>query len=216
MAVVTDNFDRANEDPLSNGGKWTTMAGAGDSLIVLTNQCKYGTGGVQNGAYWSANEFANDQSCQMVIATINVSDNSSACVRTQTDAFSFYAMPSSSESIKFRKVVNGAETQLGSTHAVAISAGNTVKLTVTGDTLEAFVEGVSHATQAGGGVFSSGHPGLVIYSAHILDNFEGGPLAVAASAAITGTATDSITEADVVAGGKIITITLTGDTWIAA
>lgn len=38
----------------------------------------------------------------------------------------------------------------------------------------------------------------------------------AISAAITGTATASMTEADVVAGGKTIIITLTGDTWIAA
>lgn len=35
-----------------------------------------------------------------------------------------------------------------------------------------------------------------------------------ASAAITGTATASITEADVVAGGKTIIITLTGATWV--
>ena len=37
-----------------------------------------------------------------------------------------------------------------------------------------------------------------------------------ASAAITGTATAAITEADVVTGGKTIIITLTGDTWVAA
>lgn len=36
------------------------------------------------------------------------------------------------------------------------------------------------------------------------------------SAAITGTATASITEADIVAGGKTIIITLTNDTWVAA
>lgn len=36
------------------------------------------------------------------------------------------------------------------------------------------------------------------------------------SAAVTGTATASITASDVVAGGKTIIITLTGDTWIAA
>lgn len=36
------------------------------------------------------------------------------------------------------------------------------------------------------------------------------------SAAITGTATASITEADIVTGGKTIIITLTGDTFIAA
>ena len=36
------------------------------------------------------------------------------------------------------------------------------------------------------------------------------------TAAITGTATASITEADVVTGSKTIIITLTGDTWVAA
>jgi hypothetical protein len=36
------------------------------------------------------------------------------------------------------------------------------------------------------------------------------------SAAVTGTATASITEGDVVAGSKTIIITLTGDTWITA
>lgn len=39
---------------------------------------------------------------------------------------------------------------------------------------------------------------------------------VTISAALTGTATASITEADVVAGGKTIIITLTGDTWVAS
>lgn len=39
---------------------------------------------------------------------------------------------------------------------------------------------------------------------------------VTASAAISGTVTASITEADIVTGGKTIIITLTGDTWIAA
>ena len=37
-----------------------------------------------------------------------------------------------------------------------------------------------------------------------------------AYAVVSGTATASITEADVVAGGKTIIITLIGDTWIAA
>lgn len=38
----------------------------------------------------------------------------------------------------------------------------------------------------------------------------------AVTAAITGTATANIDESDVVAGGKTIIITLTGDTWVAA
>ena len=38
--------------------------------------------------------------------------------------------------------------------------------------------------------------------------------AAGGTAALTGTATASMTENDVVAGGKVITITLTGDTWV--
>ena len=37
-----------------------------------------------------------------------------------------------------------------------------------------------------------------------------------ASAVVTGTATASITETDVVTGGKTIILTLTGDTWVTA
>lgn len=36
------------------------------------------------------------------------------------------------------------------------------------------------------------------------------------SAALTGTATASITESDIVTGGKTIILTLTGDTWVTA
>ncbi len=42
------------------------------------------------------------------------------------------------------------------------------------------------------------------------------PDTVIASVALTGTITASVTEADIVAGGKTIILTLTNDTWIAA
>ena len=40
--------------------------------------------------------------------------------------------------------------------------------------------------------------------------------ATGSSAALTGTATSSISESDIVTGGKTIILTLTGDTWVAA
>lgn len=45
------------------------------------------------------------------------------------------------------------------------------------------------------------------------------PLAIpppSVSVALTGTVTESITETDIVTGGKTIILTLTGDTWLAA
>lgn len=43
--------------------------------------------------------------------------------------------------------------------------------------------------------------------------FDGAPSGV--SAAVTGTAADGLTEAEIVAGGETIILTLTGDTWVA-
>jgi hypothetical protein len=43
-----------------------------------------------------------------------------------------------------------------------------------------------------------------------------GFVAASGAAAVSGTATASITEADIVAGGKTIIITLTNDTWVAS
>lgn len=42
----------------------------------------------------------------------------------------------------------------------------------------------------------------------------GGPLVAGISAALTGTATASITETDIVTGGKTVILTLTGDTFV--
>lgn len=52
---------------------------------------------------------------------------------------------------------------------------------------------------------------------HLLDCYSGIAFAAAAATAIiTGTAGDGITEAEVVAGGETIIITLANDTWVAA
>jgi len=55
------------------------------------------------------------------------------------------------------------------------------------------------------------HPPVVYPTAQILQFPSAG-----VTAAITGTAKDSITESDITSGGKTVIITLTNDTWIAA
>jgi len=56
---------------------------------------------------------------------------------------------------------------------------------------------------------------VTAYDTIAIEEYKELSLSAAGSAAITGTATESITEADIVTGGKTIIITLTGDTWIA-
>ena len=61
------------------------------------------------------------------------------------------------------------------------------------------------------GVFSDGESGKSYHLPGGVFNEASG-----ISAALTGTVTASITESDIVTGGKTIILTLTGDTWIAA
>ena len=56
---------------------------------------------------------------------------------------------------------------------------------------------------------------VTAYDTIAIEEYKELSLSAAISAAVTGTATASITEADIVTGGKTIIITLTGDTWIA-
>jgi len=49
-----------------------------------------------------------------------------------------------------------------------------------------------------------------------MDNVVPFPVSSSVSSTLSGTATSSITEADIVTGGKTVILTLTGDTWVAA
>lgn len=86
-------------------------------------------------------------------------------------------------------IAAGTTTANDTTHTVTHTAGQT---------------GTWRSTVASSPAASTGfHIGCVMFIAQT-------------SAALTGTITSSTTEADIVAGGKTIILTLTGDTWIAA
>ena len=93
-----------------------------------------------------------------------------------------------------------------------------IRLTVEGTTLTVTQNGVTRITETDAS-YADGQPGLYYEwqdgNTTKIDDFAAADL-VSASAAVTGTITASITEADIVAGGKTIVLTLTGDTWIPA
>lgn len=122
----------------------------------------------------------------------------------------------------------GSRTEIGTAYtATALTATDKFKVEITGSSpasLDLFIDtgsgfGSSLKTWSDSTGPTSGSPGVYIVEANggwKLDDFEGGNLSGGASAAITGTATASIIESDIVTGGKTIIVTLTGDTWKAA
>jgi len=120
--------------------------------------------------------------------------NSKCITNLSEDTTAFGTSPVTSATITFEDTANyDFRLVVGDTDAI----GAATDLSTDADSLFSF------STDAAGNTRSSWDIGPHEYQSSI-------------SAAITGTATASIVEADIVTGGKTIIITLTGDTWIAA
>lgn len=70
---IIDDFNRADEGPLSNGGKWTNQIRSGDdNLRVDTNQCATIAGGIsqQGSAWWNNATFGPDCECYTTLPVL--------------------------------------------------------------------------------------------------------------------------------------------------
>lgn len=134
------------------------------------------------------------------------------------------------------KATNGTQAVLRNySPAAAFTAGDMMELHAIGGVLYAFKNGVSIGTHSDA-TYSTGYAGCGAFGTAKLASWEGGNSGItlatglglatlngfppsisttgADSAALSGTVTASITEDDIVAGGKTIILTLTGATWV--
>jgi hypothetical protein len=137
------------------------------------------------------------------------------------------------------KYVSGAQTELlPLSPAAAFTSGDVMRITVSGTTLTAYKNGVAIGSTTDSSL-ASGAAGCGMYNQSanniLLDTWQGGnvaPITItpglgqlivtgfapslvsSASAVLSGTVTASITESDIVAGGKTIVLTVSGTTWI--
>lgn len=105
-------------------------------------------------------------------------------------------------------IVSGTVRTTGGADAFTVSQTTLSNTGVADNQASQYEIQTTAATTAGNFTYGGAGIGIVGYAVFYL--------ASAASAALTGTATASITEADIVTGGKTLIITLTGDTWIAS
>lgn len=216
MAVLaTDNFDRANASTL--GANWTDI----DAVFGITsNQASYRA--VAFGLTEYTNVSApNDQYAKCTLKTLvaTTDEGPGPAVRisgTSASRNAYFGQCNTTE-IRLYKVVAGTFTQLGTDAAPAAvndvieidANGNQITLKKNGTTIIGPIADSSLTTGAWGLWATGGAADSVA-----VDNWEGGDFSASASAVLTGTAVGGITEADVVAGGNTVIITLTGDTFI--
>jgi hypothetical protein len=67
---VIDTFTRANENPLSNGGKWTATIISGDTALQLLSNSVVGLGGTENSDYWNPATYGPDCEAYVDVPTL--------------------------------------------------------------------------------------------------------------------------------------------------
>lgn len=166
---ATDNFNR--EDI---GANWTTIT-SGQALNPNGTAVTGTSAGVRNGGWWNADTFADNQYSQIVLATIDSSNLAPGpTVRGASDAQSFYVVSASTTVVRYRKNVAATFTTLGSDISQAVSNGDTLKLSVSGTTLTASLNGTDLATRTDTAL-TSGAAGIFIYAVTgYADDWEGG------------------------------------------
>lgn len=145
IANQSDSFTRADENPLSNGGKWTTVLGATCPLKIVSNLATNATSG-GNGCseYWNNVVFPDDQFSQTIVNAIDTSTNFSdqgPLVRTSaasSDAFYFGSMFTAtqnplggSQQLFLSRVVNSGEQVLAVTNQT-VNSGDVIRIEARG------------------------------------------------------------------------------------
>ena len=182
--VASDNFNRANADPI--GGSWVTGSGEGAFKIVSNAATNSGAGDCS--AYYNTT-FPNDQYSQAKFSGSTTSADSGAgqglVTRQSASARTHYRVvfnnrgPDEAELAKF---VAGTYTQLWS-RTITYSTGTVGRIESQGTTQRVFYNGAQVGADATDSAISSGFAGVAYSSTDsgtTIDDWEGGDFTVAA------------------------------------
>ena len=181
MTTASDNFNRANETPIAS--PWVAAIGAGANLTlnVLTS-----IAATEKISYYSA-AWGNDHDVSGIVGTLVANVNySEVTVRFDSagSGFSVYTDGTAGTGhTEFASYTAGAPTVLGAI-ASAFANGDTIKLTVTGQSpnivLTAFKNGTQIAQITGQTGKNSGNPGGGGYGIATIDDWSATDNAAAA------------------------------------
>jgi hypothetical protein len=164
--VLTDNFNRADQNPLA--GNWTTSNGA-IALKILSNQLTFASD-FDASANYSATTFSNDQYSQVKLSNASGSGATGfgVTVRQSTSANTRYrvtADSAASNNIQLGKEVNNVYSNLtGWPRTATVANGDTLRLEVQGTTLRVYINGVQVGADTTDSSIASGYPGIIYSS----------------------------------------------------
>lgn len=165
---ILDTFTRANENPLSNGGKWTSEHfNTAFGCQLVSNAATGTTTAALSASWWNAANFGPNVAVYYTVQTIPAAGN---YVRLSLRVSSVDSGSESGYMMQWSNDVNGlrifredvsAGTQLSQAAAARFANGDTLKFTAVGSTLTVYQNGASvltatDATYAAAGVVMIG------------------------------------------------------------
>jgi hypothetical protein len=163
VQLASDNFDRANENPIA--GSWTSGPGVASDVQLLNNAAKVVGDPTVNGngvAFWSAATFPANQWAEVTLPTVPTTDDIGPAVRIAATVATYYVAPSYPNGrLAIYRAIDHAFTQLFTTASGFVVAGDRVRLEVEGTTLRVFKNGVL-VGQAVDDAITTGAPGIVL------------------------------------------------------
>lgn len=143
--LASDSFARANENPLTDGGFWTTITGMHPPQVV-SDVCEGSSLGNINGSYWSELSWPNDQYSEIQLQTINQANGAWLAVlaRIQSSAESGYYFEldgiGSNQNIAIGTLTNGTRAHFA-TGTLTAAQGGVFRIEAQGTTIRGLYNG---------------------------------------------------------------------------
>jgi hypothetical protein len=163
--ITTDNFQRANENPLSGDGNWTNIQ---NDLQIVSDLVEPASSGSGCAAVFSGATFSDDQFASITIETLAGGAQSTPIVRGSTTEETYYYAnivgPLTSEGeTTLAKVVNGSVTTFAPTVDITPNVGDIFTLSIVGNVLSLYQNGFLILQVEDTAAISSGYPGMSMY-----------------------------------------------------
>lgn len=180
MAYVSDNFNRANENPLAS--PWSDFGASAVDFKLVSNSVTP-TSLISDDAQMSLTSITwpNDQYCQVKVTVTGTSAGAGGglAVRCAAGAKTFYRVvvnKAASANVEVAKFVAGAFTSLG-TRTTTWVDGDTLQMRIVGTSIYVYQNGIQLGALITDSALTSGNAGIS-YSSTVttmtLDDFEGG------------------------------------------
>lgn len=178
--TVTDDFNRADENPLSGGGLWSGPLRAADGrLKIVSNQVAHATGAGANGtAYYTVPLVSPFQIwCEIPDASGDQGIDYCSQEPNQTNELQGYRWQSNGSVLQLYRVAEGSYTKVAGDYAIVLANGDALGVHLDGSAHKLYHRTggvwslIDTFTDAGG--YHAGYPGIVISTnaSARMDNF---------------------------------------------